>query len=363
MQSIELTLEPSRELASDLFLSNVKIKKKLGEGIFSEAYLSELNHEGNVILGVLKLNKKMIASQMYDIDTESGNIQLNTSYKDEDGKEHIQTLFIKEVLNWTRVLSQNARFKSDADMHSGHNFLHKLYYHSSSIYCILSEPCEGNVEHLMDNSRLSEADMHSFMVQVGLGVHYMLFILSLAHTDVKPGNVLWTGRSGHHCFKISDFGYLDHVLDENQQILLNNEGMIVSALYAPFQVNMSMCSPRGDPKYLNSGKYMVFTFCMSLIELFDPKAVEGFSTIHHAVIMNEKKAKAHPKSTWAVSWLPGLERVYGSVMHRFTFRLIHETSGSWFAMQPNEWKSDFDSAMRSVVEEFNALHTGIKYSI
>jgi len=213
-------------------VDSLKIGKKLGKGAYGTAFLANCHYFGGPCVvkfpTALLRNKRLIIRENKLIFNRLIDVDQNTH---SDFEKEKKNLF--KVLTPEKMLESHAHFFEEGRLnrihkrqyenlrkdaanfkrHSGYTFIHQFLHIDEKLYCIISEPCQGDVFSLLENHRLESIEnKKAFFIQVGLAIHYMLFVLRVAHTDIKPDNIFWTRESGQFIFKVSDFGYLTHAI-------------------------------------------------------------------------------------------------------------------------------------------------------
>lgn len=290
--NIDFSVEQESISTQDL-LNGLRIKRKLGEGGFGTAFLANFELFGPC---VVKLYTKMIHPyNALRIDSTTGLIQVHGENLERHKKE-IEIVFTQEVHNLHKVLTPEklglSSFFDKSKMntlskqqynklreemkkykgHSGHEFIHHFIHYDPTIFCIISEPCEGDVLSLIDTPHGLQKthEKQTFLVQVGLAVHYMLFVAKVAHTDIKPPNILWKlNGNGEYIFKVSDFGYLDDI----ERLPTSNTYLLTTSRYIPDLVLQQIKQSRRQKSTFNfdTPKIMLFTFLTTCLEVLTPQ--------------------------------------------------------------------------------------------
>jgi len=107
-----------------------------------------------------------------------------------------------------------------------------------------------------------------------------------------------------------------------------------------------------ERSYIVTGKLMVFMYAMSIMEFLDriPLKNNASKNIKQNIIAGSHHAvneRADPR--WK-QWWKSIERVYGKDMFKLIVYFLEEDEDFYFGVQPTEWKTAFDQALRSVFD-------------
>jgi len=247
--------------------------------------------------------------------------------------------------------------------HSGHNFIHKFIHYDPVLYFILSEPCDGTAQEIIDREESDPPtceDKRHFMLHLGLAVDYLLSVIKVAHTDIKPANVFYTrstARDTRFHFKLSDFGYLDDVPDEDftspADQLPQNSNYIGTRRYCPHAVVQkrieAFSSSTASPYYINSAKLMLFNFCASILCFFNTMSNLGPDNVQKSVNENLRLALRYKGGKFA-DWKTDLSDVYGQPMMDFVFKLMQSPDDYWFNPETQSLKAEWHAILQSTIE-------------
>lgn len=363
--------------ATDL-VKSIQIEKKLGNGSFGAAFLAYCKFFGglcvvkfpNALLqnGKITINNKTLnfvpaipvdETTKRDFQQEKDNLfKVLTPEKMLDSHAHKfkeGRLEVTSIDQYKKLKNEASNFK----IHDGHRFLHQFLHTDDELYCIISEPCENDVFFLLQRRRLDTLqNKRAFFIQVGLAVHYMLFVLKVAHTDIKPGNIFWKMESGKYIFKVSDFGYLDDINALTTKPDHINYTFVGTEWYMPRFV------ARTQDKMLryNTPKIMLFAFFTTVLEVlnidkYDPDIVP------FAFPSDGNSTNYPPKYTW----LEQLNQVATPCMHEMMYSFLGKTLDSeyWIypGKEPTSWMDSFNTYFRHLIQSHNCEHRNQQYSI
>jgi len=386
-----------QEIHSAHLIKKLSFIRKVGEGAYSIAYSANFRYDDTrVIQCVVKLVKVFLEMDVFEFLSEGEKIfissdgfqllQIAPTSSNIDLRKGVQN-FKREIQNIIKVqnpekllyrqfFDSHSRLVSTSASqlvplreemarirrHSGHNFIHKFIHYDPVLYLILSEPCNGTAQEIIDREQLDPPtceDKQHFMLHLGLAVDYLLSVIKVAHTDIKPANVFYmhsTIRDTRFHFKLSDFGYLDDIPENDfashADLLPKNSNYVGTRRYCPDAVVQkrieAFSSSTASLYYINSAKLMLFNFCTSILCFFNTMPNIGAGNVQKKVKENLDLASKY-KNGMLAQWKADLNDVYGQPMMNFIFKLMQKPDDYWFNPETQSLKAEWHSVLQATI--------------
>lgn len=325
------------DLTTEYIVSNLVLSKYLGKGSFGTAYLASLSVNGSDKRDVVvKFSNELLKSNILTIENNSIKMNYELSGRDKDswnkGKRDIQIEYENAVSILAPYYFNNpvGRLKHDNDKfrlerikgndfiaiqkealrlrhYPGYHHIHKILHYDENLLCIFSEYCHGSLqEQIAKNmkyfsSGLEEDDerMHleiptsrAFLLlstQMAQAVHYLLYVVQIAHLDIKPDNILYQVQAGQDItWKLSDFGLCEKIDRETQFKTRNIKG---TRVFTPPSLWIKKSNSESRP--FNGAKDMIFQYAVTMLEAavcssspqtkFDPTPYENDQYFYDAI--------------------------------------------------------------------------------
>lgn len=351
------------------FQEKLGVFRKLGEGGYGIVYHAsfELSDDASSIPCVIKFPKVLLKGHDPYLDISSGDIQVVSSrsklnklgksiFEQETSsliriftpykRRHQQFYDGRFRLMRTTIKSTDEILREARRVHSnpGYEYLHKFLHFEPSYYAILSEPCVGHLLEAMQNIVHGvAANKRLAALQVGLAVHYLLFEVQLAHTDIKLENIFFKicPRTQQYTFVLSDFGYVDE--------LSGNSGKKVDFQHTDAYIPAALLDKgvRDDEALvLDTGKIMIFTYCISCLHMGFPKDIFLHGNIQRNFV--------NPQFLNATR-LYKLIKYYTLPLEKFIVDFANRRSVPFFSSVGDDYKIEFHEALSRGIEEHNKL--------
>jgi len=370
------------DITTESLIRSVRVSRVIGEGSFGKVYSA--TSDSNLFGGsfVIKFPSALLRAHGVIVNRQ-GKIEINnTVIIPVETTEKIIDNFISEISNIEKVLTpikQSERYRRRFEngrlvqtpgylyneimreaqtyrRHSGHKHIHQFIHYNPDLFCIISELCDGNAYDLMESGDLAQLEKQkAFFIQMALVVHYLLFVVKVAHTDLKPENILYKKVNDTYTFKLSDFGYLDDIQKLQEDPSHNNNKFLHTPMYSPR--SFIDIDPLRPYKF-DTPKIMLYAFFASILHVLD---------FGQFITLNIRRAFANEDGTYPrqFHWLNKLNDICTPDMHTLLFQFLSESFNQsfWIYEGDEDWKRKFSQKMTGIVSSHNSHHPHLQYTI
>jgi serine/threonine protein kinase len=245
--------------------------------------------------------------------------------------------------------------------HSGYEHIHKFLHYNTDLFCIISEACDSNTDDLISSGNFNTQDhQKSFVLQVALAVHYLLFVVKVAHTDLKLQNILYRrSPNTSFVFVVSDFGYLDNIESLQTNSTHFNDDITCSPMYSPYCLRTKPPGCLYDtPKIMLYGFFACVLVMLNFPRLLSRTVPNAF--LSSPTFPNRQYEQDYP-------WLSIIDTISSSQMHSLLYRFLHHKNKMDFwiylGVQSEVWKQEFHQIMTDIVRSHNSQHPSLQYTI
>jgi serine/threonine protein kinase len=372
------------DITTENLIRSVQISRLIGEGSFGKVYAARSPNNLFGVPFVIKFPTALLNA--HGIIMREGCIQINHNvHIQEETMLNVIDNFLSEVSNIEKVLTPikqselyRRRFENGRlvrtpgyiykeimreaqtyKRHSGHKHIHQFIHYNPDLFCIISELCHGNAYELMKSGNLDKLqDKRSFFIQMALVVHYLLFVIKVAHTDFKPENIFYT-NNGHdtYTFKLSDFGYLDDIESLQKNPTHDNNKFMHTPAYCPRSVSYRDTAAQ---RKFDTPKIMLYSFFASILQALD---LQKFQSIDMANAFGGEVRQYSP----SFHWINQLDDICTRPMHDLLFEFLNQCYDLSFwiylGVQSEDWKREFHEIMTDIVSSHNTQPGSSQYTI